>query len=365
MDEAPAGSARKEASPKREQAPSDPLQLCLSYLRAHSSPDEIMLYLVTAYQASQIVYVLAKLGIPDLLHEQVISADELANKLGVHSDSLYRLLRCAASMGLLEESAQRQFTLTALGATLRDGSSMRHRALSHGDHLYPVFGRLLDCIRTGEVMWDRLFGVSYWQFLDQHAEDADIFHRSMVQRTGLIAQALVHRFDFAPVHSLIDLGGGLGIMMREILRQHPHMSGAILDAPHVVERTRQDLRSWSLAERCQVIGGDFVAGVPAGFDAYLIASALHNWDDSRAVTILRNCYRAGAPGSRLLLIEAILGPPNVGVKSKQSDLTMMIMLGGRERSEEEWTNLLSQAGYRVARTTMLAAGSSLIEAIRP
>jgi hypothetical protein len=321
--------------------------------------------LIGGYHLTQAVHVAARLGVADLLRDGPQDAAQLARAAGADGPSLRRVLRALVGCGVFAEEAGR-FRLTELSELLCSDApgSLLAAALTVGDVHYAAFGELLHSVRTGRPGFDRAFGAPFFDHLAAHADAAESFDAAMADLRGRTAAALLEAFDFAGVGTLADVGGGTGALLAAVLPRHPTMRGILIDLPDVVERARPHLRAAGLEGRCALAGGDFFEAVPAGADAYVLRHVIHDWDDDRAVRLLSNCRAAMHGDGRLLLVESVLGPDGGPSLADALDLMMLALTGGRERTEQEYAELLSAAGLRLARVIPTAAEVHVLEAVR-
>lgn len=331
-------------------------------------PEQRMSRLLGGYRITQMLHVAARLGLPDLLADGPLSVDRLAALAGVQPRPLYRLLRALASEGVFAERADDgRFELTPLAATLRRDAPGRQRvfALTYGEPWWwSSFGGLLDAVRTGRPAFEALHGRHLFDWLGDHPDAAALFNDNMAAMSADEAAAVVDAVDLSGVGMLADIGGGHGILAAEFLARHPAARAWILDRPGVVAGARAVLDRRGVADRCALVGGDFFAEVPPGADVYTLKDILHDWDDERAVAILRRLRRAlGDGGARLLVVERVIPPGNEAFVGKMVDITMLAMLGGQERTEREYRELLAAAGLRVTRVIPTACPSSVLEAV--
>lgn len=327
------------------------------------SPPEQMMGLLTGYWRSQAVYVAAKLGIADLLKTGPRSADELAQATGTHAPSLYRLLRALASVGVFVEGDGRHFALTPLAECLRSDvpGSQRSLAIMNCEEHYRAWGELLFSVRTGKTAFDQLYGMPVFEFLARHPGQAQVFDEAMVGVHGRETAAMLDAYDFSDIGVLADVGGGNGSLLTAVLKQHPGLRGLLFDLPGVVARAKANIEAAGLAERCQIRGGNFFESIPAGADAYLLRHIIHDWDDAKATTILCNVHQAIKPDGKLLLIEGVVPPGNDLSFTKLLDLTMLVIPGGKERTESEYRELLGASGWQLTRIVPTQAEVSVIE----
>jgi SAM-dependent methyltransferase len=216
-------------------------------------------------------------------------------------------------------------------------------------------------VRTGQPAFEHLHGMGVFEYLHQHPQSAEIFDRAMTNLTRRLAPAVVAAYDFGSFGTLVDVGGGQGTLLSAALRAHPKLKGVLYDRAEVLASARRTLAGEGVLERCELVRGDFFASVPEGGDAYLLKDILHDWEDARAVAILKNCARAMKPDSRLLVVERSLPEQNVPGPAKLVDITMLAVTGGRERSEEEYAELFRKAGLRLTRAVATASEMQLFE----
>lgn len=327
------------------------------------SPPELMNRLLTGYWTTQMLYVAAKLGLADLLAEGPRSADDLAQATKTHAPSLYRLLRALASLGVFADDGTGRFKLTPLAEGLRSDApgSQRALAIMCGEEHYQAWGELLYSVQTGKIAFDKLYGMPIFDFLSKNLEQAKVFDAAMVGVHGRETAAMTDAYDFSGIGVLADIGGGNGSLLTSVLAKHPAMRGLLYDLSGVCERAKGNLRAAGLAERCTVIGGSFFESVPEGADAYLMRHIIHDWDDEKALTILRNIHRAIGKEGRLLVIEGVIPPGNEPSFGKLLDLTMLTIPGGKERTEEEYRQLFEAGGFQLTGITPTQAEVSVIE----
>ncbi len=298
--------------------------------------------------AAQAMYVAAKLRIPDLLRSGPKTAAELASECGAHASTLERLLRALATLEMFEATPDGRFSNTPLTETLRTDHPQSQRDFTlflPAPFLWRPLGELYESVRTGEPVFERIFGERYFEYLSAHPDDAAIFNAVMTQGSTWSSQALLAVYDFSRFERLVDIGGGQGALLRGILEATPRLQGVLFDQPSVVSGA-SSIVTGEIAERCQIVGGDFFESVPEGADAYLMKGIIHDWPDDDAAKILRNTRRAIRPGGTLLLCES-----TVDSSSRPAGLMelLMLVLGGRERSEAEFRSLLATAGFSLAR----------------
>jgi hypothetical protein len=309
----------------------------------------------------------AELGIADHLADGPRSSEALAQATSTDPRSLYRLLRLLCSIGVFTEIQPDRFTQTPLSEPLRTGVpgsvrswlrfiGLKIRYHTHAEDLYSI--------KTGEPVFKRVTGMEFFDYMAAHPEEAEIFNQAMSDFGRDGAAAVAQSYDFSGIGKIIDVGGGHGTLIAAILQKYPLMTGILFDSPQVAERARESIASAGLAQRCEVVGGNFFKLIPAGCDAYLLRLIIHNWDHERAITILRNCRQAMGEGSRLLLIESVIPPGNELHLGKFADYVMLTTFhGGQERTEEEYGSFLREAGLRLNKVVPTRSHLSILEAV--
>jgi SAM-dependent methyltransferase len=338
----------------------------VSINRSVAAPHAQLIDMAIAIWRSRAVYAAAALGLADLLIEGPRSGDELASELGMHAPSLYRLLRALAACGLLREIGPRIFVTTSLGGALQSNApgAARSTILTlAGDWQWRAWGHFMDSLRTGEPALKTAFGQSLFDFLAAHPEHGARFDEAMVGMYGALGRALLEAYDFSPFASVVDVGGGSGQLLEALLRANDKQRGVLIEQPATAALARARFQMSGLANRCQVIEGDFFTSVAPGHDAYILAHVLHDWDDAQCVSILQNCRRAVPPGGRLLIVESVLPADDGPHHGKMLDLLMLTVTGGRERTLDEFDNLLVEGGFRLARAVETTTHQSIVEAM--
>ncbi len=234
-------------------------------------------------------------------------------------------------------------------------------ALMMGEEHFRCWGELLYCVQTGQTAFEKLFGKPIFPYLSEHPEQGAIFDAAMVGVHGRESAAMLAAYDFSDLGTLADIGGGNGSTLRAVLLKHPQLRGILFDLPAVVERARSQLAAAGFAERCALVPGDFFASVTGGADAYLLRHIIHDWDDARSIKILSNIRRVLAAHGKLLVVESVIPPGNEPSFGKLLDVNMLVIPGGRERTEQQYRDLYRQAGFALTRIVPTAAEVSLIE----
>jgi ubiquinone/menaquinone biosynthesis C-methylase UbiE len=325
-------------------------------------PPVALLQLATGYMVSQAVYVAAKLGLADLVAAGPRQASELAKEVGANASALRRLLRMLAAFGVFSEDEHDRFYQSPMSALLQSHvpGSLRPAVIMWNEEQYRAWGHVLHSVRTGETAFNHVFGVGLFSYLAEHRDTAATFDAAMTNLTTPVAAAVVQTYDFSSCRTVVDIGGGQGILLRAILEAFPNVRGVLFDLPSVIANAERQMVEAGLRDRCDLIGGSFFETVPAGGDAYVLAQVLHNWDDEHSLAILKSCHRAMAPETKILVIEALVGSPFAAL----SDMHMLAVVGGRERTEDEYRGLFNAGGFRLTRIIPTGGPQSIVEGRR-
>ncbi len=333
--------------------------------RNERSQHERLRDLIMGFRTTQMIHVAAKLGLADRLAAGPRPVAELAAMVGADAQALHRLLRALASLGIFAEDASGNFVLTAEAALLRSDveGSLRDIALLYGeDWLWQAYGDMLHSVRTGAPAFIRTHGQPLYGYLHEHPRAAARFNAAMSGFSGQESAAILEAYDFGSARSVADIGGGHGALLAALLRAHPHLTGILFDLPSVAAGARDLLNEPGIAPRLRCLAGDFFDEAPAGCDLYVMKSVLHNWDDTDARRILATCRAAMPADSRLLAIERVVPEGNRPAEAKLFDINMLVVAGGRERTEAEYRTLFAQAGLRLARVAPTRAPLSVMVA---
>ena len=313
--------------------------------------------MMLGFTVTQSIGAAVRLGLPDLVSEGPRSASELASAAYADPDAVRRLLRTLASLGIFadEDGIIRHTTMSELLCTSATGSLAPQSLVLSGVH-YRTWDAALESLQTGEAAFPKVYGAPFFDWLAGHPEEASAFNAAMAAGAAGRGARLLDR-DWSSASSVVDVGGGTGAMLIRLLTQRPGLIGTVFDLPQVRPEALAAIEAAGLADRCSFAGGDFFKEVPAGADVYMMSSILHDWDDEAAGTVLGALRRAMTPRSRLVLLEHVVEPGNKPDQAKMLDLHMLMVLGGKERSEIEWRHLLAHADLDV-----ITIGAGLIEA---
>lgn len=318
----------------------------------------------------QAIHSAVQLGLPEHLQAKPLGASALATATGADPDGLNRLLRALCTLGVCSQHRNGRFALTTMGRLLlpdaADGVSLRALAQWWGGPLWPMWGELTYSVQTGRSARQKLSGETAYAVLERGAETARTFHDAQRGLTSLVLDDLVSWAGWRGLHKVVDVGGGHGQVALALLAAHSGMAATVFDLPHAEAGAQQRTAAAGLEARCCFQTGSFFDDVPAGADAYVLKSILHNWDDTHAADILRACRRAARPDARLVLVERVYAErlsPNVrDAAAARTDLNMLAGLGGRERTQAEYAKLLDAAGFMLTEVLPLGFEFSLLAA---
>jgi len=332
-------------------------------------PEQTVMRIARGYQLSQALYVAAKLGVADVLAPRPLAAEAIADAVGARASQLRRVLRALVAAGVFCELEDGRFGSNDAAAALRADAPGRSRdaVVNFGEEMYRSFGELLHTVRSGETAFDSVYGAPLFEYYATHPEVEASAAARMLARTLPVAREFAASDVLHGARTLVDVGGGTGTLVAEVLRHRPEIAGVLLERPGMLALAQDYLSDQGVADRCELVEGDFFSSVPAGGDVYVLKSVLHDWDDDRCVAILRNCRAAMDDAGRLAIVELILpermAPSAPMLSAALLDLIMLAYAGGRERTEAEFAQLLDPAGLRIASTTALTAGPHILEAI--
>ena len=332
------------------------------------SPPELMRNLAIGYWVSRLVHVTAKLRLADLLKGGSRTVEDLASAADVQPVPLYRLLRALASVGIFAETKGRRFKLTPLAATLQTGvpNSMHAWALMVNEPwMWDSWKELLPGVKTGEMPFLKAHGMPIFQYLEHHPEDLEVFGESMSSLSQAENPAIAAAYTFPKGRTVVDVGGGHGSLLAAILKANPSLKGVLFDQSAVIARAENDkhITAKGIAQRCRLESGNFFEGVPKGGDAYLMKYILHDWNDVECIKILSYCRAAMNEKGKVLVVDNVVSAGNDPSWGKLLDIQMLI-IGGRERTKQEFTTLFASAGLKLTRIVPTKCPLSIVEGIR-
>lgn len=327
-----------------------------------------MLQLIGTNWTTKVVAVAAELRIADHLTSGAVPIGMLAEMTGCHPPSLLRLMKALTSLGLCHEDGHDSFALSELGEMLRADTddALSSWAVWWGKYNWNTWNSLIDCVRTGKTARDLATGGAGYAHLEADAEAAAVFNRAMVQVTKQVAAHVPTLVDLSPTGHFVDIGGGHGALLAAMLKHYPEARGTLAELPHALGGATAFLNAEGLTHRVNLVGASFFEGVPQGGDAYFLKSILHNWDDEKCAEILANCRKSMAQDAKLVLIERIMPVKlSISVDNQavaRADLNMLVGLGGRERTLDEFKALLQDADFRIINCAPAALDFNVIEA---
>ncbi|WP_210439556.1 methyltransferase [Nocardioides xinjiangensis] len=341
------------------------VRTALQGLTRRMVPPEVgVLEVMSSFMATHATYALTRVGAADALASGPRTAAEVAAEAGTDPDATYRLLRACAGHGLLTRSGDR-FALTPLGRALvsQHPGSMRPVVLMIGDPRYQaVWGQLPEAVVTGTPRAEAVHGVSMWELLDREPDYAAVFDDAMTRLTALDWPTVAAAYDFTPYGVVVDVGGGHGQLLASVLGVAPAARGVLLERPALLPHAERHLREAGVLERCRLVGGSFFDTAPDDGDLYVLRRVVHDLDDEQAVAVLTTLRAHTPAGATLVLMESVV-PPDGGPHFATSlDLDMLLFVGGRERTEQEYAALLERAGFRLTRVVPTVSTVSLVEA---
>ncbi|WP_084478164.1 methyltransferase [Nocardia jejuensis] len=314
---------------------------------------------------AQAIYVAADLAIADVLAAGPMTAADIAEKISANADAVHRLLRLLSSRGVFALEADGRYALNELSDPLRSDAEVSVRPWSlfvgspeHREH----WSHLSEGIRTGEAVVPAVRGVPFFEFTRQNPAFGKVFNDAQTSVSGMTLKAVLGSYDFSRYSTIVDVGGGHGRLLSEVLLSAPDSSGVLYDLPAVVDGAQVRMESLGLAERCTVQPGSFFESVPAGGDAYILKHIIHDWNDADSVRILRNICQAMSAESRLILIEIVLPEGNTPHLGLLTDLNLLALFGGKERTEQQYRDLFTEAGLTIERVLPTGGPAGIIEA---
>ena len=331
-------------------------------------PHAQVLQMVMGMWVAQAAATAARFDVADHIARGTSSADAIAAAAGADSGGMYRLLRACAAAGLVAETSPRSFALTPLGECLRSDAEHSLRDFFVAEmapgHWLP-WGRLHDAVRTGQPTSSETLGVPVWEYYAKNQEEGVTFARGMGNLSALVSADVGRLYDTSPYKRIVDVGGSQGVLLRALLRgASPEARGVLFDLPDVIAAAKDAIAASPFADRIELVPGDFFGEVPRGGDLYALKSILHDWDDGKALAILRAVHAAMGPDAKLLVVETVLPADTQPSPVAFMDLNMLVMLGGRERTASEFASLLREGGFTVTRVIPTGGMFQLIEAER-
>ena len=331
-----------------------------------ASQHRVLRELIMGFRNTQLIAVASKLNIAAHLKDGPKTAEHLAEITNTNPRALYRLLRALTSIGLFEEGAKNTFFSTPIANLLCDQNphSLRNVAILYGEEwVWKAYNQLGYSVEKGQPAFNYVHGASLYEYLEQDHIAAERFNNAMSAFSGDEATAICDAYSFSSAQKIIDIGGGHGAFVLALSKIYPHLSGTVFDQPGVIDTVKMRMVAEGNESKISYASGDFFREVPGGGDIYVLKSILHNWDDQSVITILGNCRKAMKNNGKLLIIERVVPSENERSEAKLFDINMLLMTGGQERKREEYSELLSSAGYNLSRVISTRSPVSVLEAI--
>jgi hypothetical protein len=325
---------------------------------------QLVIQLGTGYIMSTALHAATALRIADHLADGPRDVADLARATGANEDALYRVLRALSSAGVFVEHESRRFANNAASELLKSGAPGMHDMIlwvADPFHLR-VYADAMHSIMTGQPAVEKTVGMPVFEYFPTDPALSERFNNAMTALSGAVIHAALEAYDFSGIGTLVDVAGGHGQVLSSILQAYPAMKGVLSDLPHVLAGAEPRIRALGLADRIRLEPIDFFKAVPAGGDAYIMKHIIHDWDDERSIQILKNIRKAMKPGARVILLDSVLPPANQPDFGKVIDLEMLLMPGGRERTDEEFRALFDRAGFELTRIVPTQSALSVIEA---
>ena len=329
-------------------------------------PPLVMMQLLFGKQLTYSLSGVARLGVADHMTGKPQPVEEIAAKAGAHAPSLYRVMRMLAGFGVFKEGPQRHFALTPVGGLLKTGvpGSLRYMAMMFGEEFSTrAYEHIAECLRSGGDGVTEAYGKPIWEVLAERPEQCETFQQAMTNSTSVAADGIVEAYDFSGIERLADVGGGHGLLLAAILRANAHVQGVLFDRPEVVEHVPEQ-QFTGCEGRITTEAGSFFERVPDGCDAYLLKHIIHDWSDEHCRTILILMREKLPKHGRVLVCEMVVSDEPGPTPAKLLDIEMLVMtVGGKERTPEEFRELFASSGLRLNRIVATARPISVIEAL--
>ncbi len=320
--------------------------------------------MIDGYRISKIICVAAELGLADQLASGPKHYAELAAASGTNAQALYRLLRALSSAGVFEQIGEQRFALNSRGALLRKDAPASLRAWAiFSSRMYRSWAELDHSIATGGTAFDHLHGMNVWTYREQHQDEGRVFNDAMSAHVAFVAQAIATAYDFSRFATIVDVGGGQGVLLAAILQANPRVRGILFDVPGAIREARSLFEPAGLAARCRLAEGSFFESVPGDGDAYVLSRVLHDWNDDQVSKILKTMRRSMNDKATLLIVERALEQQNPALDATLSDLNMMVQNGGRERTTAEFEELLTTGSFKLVRRIPGPLPFQILEAV--
>jgi len=342
----------------------------LKKLRINILPPEVVIseYIIEYLVMQRLVFAVTEFWIPNLLEQGPKSIEQLAKESGTNCSALYRVMRALTGAGIFKEKKGRVFENTRLSRCLMSGGKGTMAALTKytgSAWIVKAWADLLESVEKSKDVFQLKYGKTYFQFLEENPEEYRIFDEGMVNLSNLSDAPIAAVYKFSRFNSIVDIGGGHGTQLSVILKANPHMKGILFDIDRVVRAARKEdiLNQELVKDRVEFVTGNFFESLPEGKDIYFMKSILHDWDDEDAVKILQVCRRAMNKDSRLLVADMVIKNDNKPHLSKMMDNGMLVLLGGQERTEDEFQRIFERAGFKLSRIIPTVSPYCVVEGL--
>lgn len=325
---------------------------------------EKVMQLLTATWINQSLYVVTKLGIPDILSEEPKTVENLSEITKSYAPFLYRIMRALASIGFFYENENRVFSITPMGEMLQKNKMQAIVLMFLSEWHNHAWEKLFHSVQTGNVAFDTAFGKPCFEWFKENPEEADVFNKANQIKAVASHTMITNFYDFSHLNSIVDIGGGYGGLLYNILNAFPHIKGIVADLPYMKEKVEKQITDNNLRGRCDFRECNFFEKFPDGYDCYILSNILHDWDDDKCEKILKNCYNVMHPNGILIVIESIIPDRNVFSIAKLLDIEVLVMGGGKERTEIEYRELLNKSGFNLSKIIDTKESVSILECVK-
>ncbi len=335
-------------------------------VKKQPSEEMQLMHMIHGSRITQLIYVAAKLRIADLLDEGPKNTQEIAQIVGAHPRALYRVMRALSGLGIFSEDEVGYFHMTQLAKPLKTGvpDSLAGYAIMVGEPWsWSVEGELLYSVRTGKPAFAHVHGMDVHDYMNRNIEVTKQFNEAMTSFSSHELEPILNAYDFSQHKTVVDVGGGHGALLAEILKINPEMQGKLFDLRAADEAAISIMEKQGVRKRCELVPGNFFRSAPGGGDAYIFKRVIHDWDDDNALAILKVCHKAMSDKSRLLIIERLITIGNEPSFGKLVDISMLTISGGLERSEPEFRMIIERAGFKITNIIQTRCPLSIIEAM--
>ncbi len=336
-------------------------------LYSRMMPHEMMIIeKVTAVWMAKMIGVACRLNLADILRDRSLHVEDIAAECGCDPAALYRFMRSMAGEGFFRETEDHVFSNTTLSEYLAEGEKSIKYFVMHEicDVNFRLISEMVEGIRSGQSVADKVLGMSVFEYLEKHPETNTLYNRAMSESSALLTPVLLASYDFRGIRTLVDIGGGEGFLLLQVLETYPSMKGVLYDLPHVVKTPDDKQVDPSVRERLQVMSGDFFKEMPPEGDAYLLKNILHIFNDEQSLILLRKIRDKIAPEGKIIVIESIIGDRNTFSFGNILDMQMLLgTVSGRERTEKEYRTLFEKAGFRCQRVIHTVSPFSVMEGV--